>query len=823
MTAPASFRVVIAGGGIAGLTLANALEKAGIDYVLLEARDTIAPNVGASIGLFPNAARLLDQLGCFDPISDTAAPLRWTRSRDNTGAQYFASDGIQLVQARTGYPGLFVEREQALRIMYQNLNDKSKIELQKRISKVDHNESGVTVTCTDGTIISGDVLVGCDGVHSIVQQEMWRLAHLQDHRSFDPSDKDILFAEFKCLFGTSTQTTGFDSGELNVNYDKDFSTMVIGGKDKTFWFMYQKMDKIWLVLAQTAATDYSADKAAEIPRFSRKDADIFASKIQNYPITPDVTFSKLWENRITYTLVPTEEAQLKRWSWGRIACVGDCVHKMTPNMGAGGNAAIETAAALANELKKMVDAAEKGKPGFNEIRDRLGNYQKLRDARLTATLKAANGLTRMQSLATMKDKFRAFWLLPNSGDFTPELQSNMIIGAVKFDYLPIPERSLRGTMPYNPSQGFGQSESKLGRAFRTLQLPVITATAVFFMLGICLPPLMERVGDILENGVQNRIGKVMHVNALHNFYGIEFLDGRFKGLPACFASMQFVDLASSWQTLTFLTDIGLVYSILLIESARRASILTLSSLPILLGYNMQFFGVGVLMGLWCWVHYIQTPIENFRARDMRLTNLSYTASVLPVMLLTYYLPHFVSFSAWVDPQTRHVANWIWQPFAIWITILQYALKKTVMPDTVKEDRIKNPFRDLPVIKYTVYTLCSISVATWWYTLYNAPFSPATLFVPDVAAMKSPDEFIRLFLQFDEIFSFGAGLLWLLYLFGDLKRADMMDSSWFSIAVKGLVALVLAGPGATFGLGWWWREQLLATKWHKDAIVAGKSK
>lgn len=85
-------------------------------------------------------------------------------------------------------------------------------------------------------------------------------------------------------------------------------------------------------------------------------------------------------------------------------------------MGAGGNAAMETAAALANELKKMVDTAEKGKPSYDIIRAHLGNYQKLRDIRLTAVLKAANGLTRMHALATLKHKIFAFWVLPNAGD-----------------------------------------------------------------------------------------------------------------------------------------------------------------------------------------------------------------------------------------------------------------------------------------------------------------------------------------------------------------------------------------------------------------------
>ncbi len=225
------------------------------------------------------------------------------------------------------------------------------------------------------------------------------------------------------------------------------------------------------------------------------------------------------------------------------------------------------------------------------------------------------------------------------------------------------------------------------------------------------------------------------------------------------------------------------------------------------------------MALWCLVHYIQSPVENFRARDMRLTDLSYTASVLPVMLLTFYLPHFTSFSAWIDPNTRHAADWIWQPFAIWTTVLQYLLRKTIMPDSVQEDRIKNSTRDLPIIKYTIHTVCTISASTWWYTLYSSHFSLATLFIP----VRTPDEFIRLFLQFDQVFSMGSCLLWLLYLFGDLKRAGMMANSWVDIIARGLITLAVVGPGATVGLGWWWREQLLATKWHKDAVVAGKSK
>jgi 2-polyprenyl-6-methoxyphenol hydroxylase-like FAD-dependent oxidoreductase len=45
------YKVVIVGGGIAGLTLANALQKAKINYVLLESKPIIDPDLGASIGV----------------------------------------------------------------------------------------------------------------------------------------------------------------------------------------------------------------------------------------------------------------------------------------------------------------------------------------------------------------------------------------------------------------------------------------------------------------------------------------------------------------------------------------------------------------------------------------------------------------------------------------------------------------------------------------------------------------------------------------------------------------------------------------------------
>lgn len=157
---------------------------------------------------------------------------------------------------------------------------------------------------------------------------------------------------------------------------------------------------------------------------------------------------------------------------------------MTPNMGAGGNAAIESAAAMANELKKMKDEARKGKPNFETVKKGLENYQKVREERVTAIVKAANGLTRIHALGSLADKFTAHYVLPNGGDIFMDMNCDMITGAVKLDYLPIPERSMGGNMPFNPTQGLGKTESRLARATKALPFLGITAMAMYFMWGL---------------------------------------------------------------------------------------------------------------------------------------------------------------------------------------------------------------------------------------------------------------------------------------------------------------------------------------------------
>lgn len=65
-----SFKVLICGGGVSGLSLALMLERLEIDYLVLEAYPEVTANVGAAVVLLPNGLRVLDQLGVYGSLKE---------------------------------------------------------------------------------------------------------------------------------------------------------------------------------------------------------------------------------------------------------------------------------------------------------------------------------------------------------------------------------------------------------------------------------------------------------------------------------------------------------------------------------------------------------------------------------------------------------------------------------------------------------------------------------------------------------------------------------------------------------------------------------
>jgi hypothetical protein len=132
---------------------------------------------------------------------------------------------------------------------------------------------------------------------------------------------------------------------------------------------------------------------------------------------------------------------------------------MTPNLGAGGNAVIESAVALANSLSGLTTS----KPSLEEIQNALTEFYIKRQLRANVICDLANDLTRIEALATLPDKIIALYAIPALGDFLTDITCDSIVGAEILNALPVPARSLTATMPWNPEFGVGKHESRWKR------------------------------------------------------------------------------------------------------------------------------------------------------------------------------------------------------------------------------------------------------------------------------------------------------------------------------------------------------------------------
>ncbi|KAK0721257.1 hypothetical protein B0T21DRAFT_49734 [Apiosordaria backusii] len=400
------FRVIIVGGSVSGLSLANMLEKFGIDYLLLEAHAEIAPQLGASMGLLPGGLRILDQLGCYDRVREMAGDCYYQPSLRLFDGSFLderkpVSFSEQL-ENRTGYPQIFIDRQMLLQVLFDNLKSKDRVLTRKRVVRVDVVDSFVQVQTQDGSAYVGDIVVGADGVHSAVRKEMWRSGLESGSELFQPDEDQGLASDSKCIFGISKRPASLPPTALQINafFDGRSYMILSAPGDRLYWFLFQDMEK---------AT------GSCIPRFTKDDEAILAHQYFSDRVTRNTTFGDIYANRLHTALVPLEEHIFPRWHFRRIVTIGDAAHKVHPNTAQGGNGAIETSAVLVNTLLRKLDQScsnlseEDADLVFAEV-------QRTRFARAASALEQGRRTSSISMRDTLLSRLFVHYLLPWFGD-----------------------------------------------------------------------------------------------------------------------------------------------------------------------------------------------------------------------------------------------------------------------------------------------------------------------------------------------------------------------------------------------------------------------
>ncbi|KAF4126264.1 2-polyprenyl-6-methoxyphenol hydroxylase [Geosmithia morbida] len=411
------FKVVIVGGSIAGLSVANMLEKFDIEYVLLEAYPRIAPQVGASIGLLPSGFRILDQLGCYEAVLDVAGKCRdiygSVHGPDGTpvSAPTHTSTATHFVK-RISYPSVFIDRQMLLQILYGNIKHKDRILTDKRVSHVDLMQNGVRARTEDGSIYEGDIIVGADGIHSVIRDEMWRLGKEQS-----PG----------CIFGISNRPPAYgkQTQHLVLGYGHAYVIVAAPG-DRTYWFLFDGLPH----------TEYGEN----ISKYTKADEDKLADEHRDDRITNDVTFGDLYDRKIISTLLPLEEYVFERWHYKRIITIGDSAHKIDPASGQGGNGAIESAALLTNALVRQLNLTPDGLSS-DQVNDALSEVHANRYERAKRLVDGAHTLQQIVSYRFPLSRYVLAHIVPLLGkEAFVDVVTPICAEASKIEGLPVPYR-----------------------------------------------------------------------------------------------------------------------------------------------------------------------------------------------------------------------------------------------------------------------------------------------------------------------------------------------------------------------------------------------
>ena len=309
--------VLIVGGGIGGLATAVALRRVGVRADVFE-RTSAVQEVGAGLSLWSNAVKALRRLGVADAVLARASPIETAVTRTDRG-EVLSEAPIGEQSRRAGAPSVCAHRADLQQALAAALGP-DQIHLNATCTGVEADTDGVTARFADGRTARGAVLVGADGIRSVVRAGLHgpalpRYAGYFAYRGIGHGDFPELppgCGEFGV--GCGAQLGLFHCGPGRVYWFATVNGSAGGGGPGPHNAEAQKRFAGWFppVPAVIAATEESALLRNDI--------------IDRPPVWP--------------------------WGRGRVTLLGDAVHPTTPNLGQGACMALEDAIVLADCLKR---------------------------------------------------------------------------------------------------------------------------------------------------------------------------------------------------------------------------------------------------------------------------------------------------------------------------------------------------------------------------------------------------------------------------------------------------------------------------------------
>jgi 2-polyprenyl-6-methoxyphenol hydroxylase-like FAD-dependent oxidoreductase len=318
---------LIIGGGIAGPATAMALQQAGIDPVVYEAHSAGADGIGAFLTLASNGVDALRVLDADKPALAAGFPTPGITLRSGTGKR--------LGQSRTGgslpdgTTSQTIKRADLYRVLHEQAGSRGiRIERGKRLVAAEDTGDGVRAVFADGSDAAGDVLIGCDGVHSAVRP-------IIDSAAPAPA--------YAGLINTGGYARGAHPGTEPGSYEMIF------GKRAFFGYAAAPDGEVWWFANLPRRGEPGRGEVEAVsgdhwrPELLQLFADDAGPAIPLIDATPEIMAMS------PIHAIP----HLPAWHNERMIVIGDAAHAPSPTSGQGASLAIEDAVVLAKSLRDL--------------------------------------------------------------------------------------------------------------------------------------------------------------------------------------------------------------------------------------------------------------------------------------------------------------------------------------------------------------------------------------------------------------------------------------------------------------------------------------
>ncbi|KAF9905575.1 hypothetical protein EC991_001536 [Linnemannia zychae] len=351
-------KVLIVGAGLGGLTLAMLLQKANIPYDIYERAAEVKP-LGSAIVLTSQCSPLIRQLGLekeFHALSKVVSVIQV--GKENRQIDFGISVGSEDAIERYGGETRLLPRPVLYDLFLRQI-PKERIHLSKKILSTKQGGNGVLIRCSDGTEYEGDILVGADGAHSAVRQNLY--AQLKKDKTLPVSDDEPLPFVNVCLVGQTRPLTVEEFPDIGLE-EAQFVRLV-GDKKPYAWGTFTTKNRtVCWSLVQFLDSETSKDNDSfRNSEWGPEAAALMCEQVRDFPIVSGgdkkLTIGHLidWTPKEYISKVMLEEKIFQTWGSCRTVLLGDACHKFNPSGGAGATNAIHDAAILANYIDALPD------------------------------------------------------------------------------------------------------------------------------------------------------------------------------------------------------------------------------------------------------------------------------------------------------------------------------------------------------------------------------------------------------------------------------------------------------------------------------------